>query len=89
MLVTKTQGIRLDDNCRARLKKLGELRERSMNYLIRDAVERYLTEEEQYEKEKIEDLRRYQKYLDTGESVSYSEMKKWLQKKVHKASKRK
>ena len=56
MSATKTQGIRLDDKSRARLKKLGELRDRSMNYLIKDAVERYLTEEEQYEKEKTEDL---------------------------------
>ena len=85
MSATKTQGIRLDDKSRAWLKKLGELRDRSMNYLIKDAVERYLTEEEQYEKEKTEDLERYQNYLNTGESISHSAMKTWLHKKSDEA----
>ena len=56
-----------------------------MNYLIREAVDRYLKEEEQYEKEKVEDMQRYQEYQDTGVSISHKEIKTWLHQRISEA----
>jgi len=78
-----TQGIKLDDDTSKRLKTLSSQRKRSAHWLMRDAIERYLTEEERYEREKAEDLAEYEDYLQTGRSISQKEMSAWLEKLVH------
>lgn len=83
----KTQGIRLNSNEQKKLKELSKIRNRSMNYLIREAVDRYLKEEEQYEIEKVEDMQRYREYLDTGVSISHKDIKSWLNQKKSEARK--
>ena len=82
MTLMKTQGVRLDQSERKRLKALGETRDRSMNYLIREAVDRYLDDEAQYEKEKNEDKKRFKSYLKTETSISHKQMTTWQQKKA-------
>jgi predicted transcriptional regulator len=42
-----TQGIKLDDSTRARLRVLAEKRKRSPHWLMRTAIEDYLQREEQ------------------------------------------
>lgn len=78
-----TQGIKLDDDTSKRLKTLSSQRNRSAHWLMRDAIERYLTEEERYEREKAEDLAEYEDYLQTGRGISQKEMGAWLEKLVH------
>ncbi len=77
-----THGIKLDDETNKRLKTLSLQRSRSANWLMRDAIERYLTEEEQYEREKAEDIAEYEDYLQTGRGISQKEMGAWLDKLV-------
>jgi predicted transcriptional regulator len=77
-----TQGIKLDDETNKRLKTLSLQRKRSAHWLMRDAIERYLTEEEQYEREKAEDISEYEDYLQTGRGLSQKEMGAWLDKLV-------
>jgi predicted DNA-binding protein len=55
-----TQGIKLDNATQARLKALAIKRDRSPHWLMRTAIERYLAQEEQYEKEKAEDMAAYE-----------------------------
>jgi hypothetical protein len=50
---------------------------------MRDAVERYLTEEEQYEQEKAEDLAEYEDYLVTGKAIDNTEVSVWLEELAH------
>lgn len=78
-----TQGIKLDDDTSKRLKKLSLQRNRSAHWLMRDAIERYLTEEERYERERIEDLAEYEDYLQTGRGISQEEMSVWLEELIH------
>jgi len=85
MALMKTQGIRLNKDEQQRLKALGKTRDRSMNYLIREAVDRYLDDEEQYENEKNEDAKRFQSYLKTRKNFSHKQMKTWLQGKASEA----
>jgi len=74
-----TQGIKLDEETQKRLKALAEKRRRSPHWIMRDAVERYLTQEEQYELEKTEDLAEYEDYLVTGKAIDNTEVSVWLE----------
>lgn len=69
-----TTGIKLDRETHERLKYLAKAKDRSVHWLMKEAIGRYVTEEERYEREKAEDEARYQQYLDTGAHVSNEEM---------------
>ena len=73
-----TQGVKLDPEIRERLKALGRLRDRSPHWLMRAAIESYLEREEHIEREKQEDMRRWQAYQLTGNSVSHETAAAWL-----------
>ena len=73
-----TMGVKLDRETRARLQKLGQARQRSTHWLMREAIRRYLEVEERYEQEKAEDQARYQAYLETGRHISHADMLAWL-----------
>jgi len=73
-----TQGIKLDDSTQKRLKKLATLRNRSPHWIMRTAIESYLEREEQYEQEKMEDMTRWNRYLDTGNAVGSDKVESWL-----------
>ena len=85
--MNKTQGIRLEKDVQERLKWLATRKDRSMNYLIKEAVGRYLQDEERFEREKEEDQQRLQNFLDTGEHVSHAQMKRKLNRLLAKAQK--
>ncbi len=76
MLVT--QGIKLDDSTRQRLKTLATTRNRTPHWLMRTAIQDYLEREEQYEREKQEDTERWENYQLTGKAVSHEAACKWL-----------
>jgi len=75
-----TQGIKLDDETRNRLKALGKKRNRSPHWLMRTAIESYLKSEENYEREKSEDMQRWEHYQLTGNAVANETVEKWLNK---------
>lgn len=76
--MSTTQAIKLDDKTSERLKSLAQQRSRSAHWLMREALERYLTEEERYEREKAEDLAAYEEYLETGNAIENEEVMVWL-----------
>ena len=76
--MSTTQAIKLDDDTSERLKSLAQQRNRSAHWLMREALERYLTEEESYEREKAEDLDAYEEYLETGVAIENDEVMAWL-----------
>jgi predicted transcriptional regulator len=78
-----TQGIKLDDDTSKRLKVLSSQRDRSAHWLMRDAIERYLTEEERYEREKAEDMAEHEDYLRTGRGISHEAVGAWLKELAH------
>lgn len=73
-----TQGIKLDEHTRLRLKQLGKQRERSPHWLMRRAILAYLDREERYEQEKREDRARWESHQLTGETVPHKTVAKWL-----------
>jgi len=76
-MANTTVGIRLDDDTQARLKKLGNSRDRSPHYLMKEAVETYLKHEEEVEAEKALLKARWKQFEITGETVSHSDVKAW------------
>ncbi len=73
-----TQGIKLDDNTRERLKVLAKKKQHSPHWIMRTAIEIYLEREEQYEKEKAEDNARWEQYLITGKAIEHEKVETWL-----------
>jgi len=81
--MSTTQGIKLDDETRNRLKALAKKRDRSPHWLMRTAIERYLKFEENYEREKSEDMERYEQYQLTGKAISNDVATAWLNDLSH------
>lgn len=44
--MTTTVGVKLDDETRDHLKNLGEVKQRSVHWLMREAIEDYIEKEE-------------------------------------------
>ncbi|MCF6256114.1 MAG: toxin-antitoxin system [Gammaproteobacteria bacterium] len=72
---TTTMGVKLDEDVRERLKVLGNIKERTPHWLMKKAIEEYLVKEEVNEREKQEDMVRWQRYQDTGEHLSHDEVR--------------
>ncbi len=73
-----TQGVKLDDETRERLIALGQLRNRSPHWLMRTAIQDFLQREEQIERDKREDMARWETYQLTGNAVSHEDAAFWL-----------
>jgi predicted transcriptional regulator len=78
MFMTSTIGIKLDEQTKERLKRLGAVRSRSPHWLMCLAIRQYLDREEKYEREKREDMERWERFELTGRSVSHDSAAAWL-----------
>ena len=78
--MTATTGIKLDNETRQRLESLAELRDRSPHWLMCTAIKLYLEREEQYEREKKEDMQRWHEYQLTGQAIAHDKAAQWLTK---------
>lgn len=76
---TINTGVKLDETLHARLKALGTLRERTPHWLMRAAIQEYLEREEAYEREKREDMERWQRYRATGHAIPHERVAEWLE----------
>jgi predicted transcriptional regulator len=83
-----TTGIKLDEETRKRLQDLATAKDRSVHWLMKEAIGRYLAEEERFEREKAEDEARYQRFLDTGAHHSNEEMHAWFDELATQAQQR-
>lgn len=75
---TINTGIKLDERLHGRLKALSAMKERTPHWLMKAAIEDYVTREEAYEREKAEDRERWQRYKLTGQAVSHEKVEQWL-----------
>ncbi len=77
--MSTTQGVKLDETTRNRLKELAKKRDRSPHWLMKTAIETYIDREEQYEREKSEDLQRWEQYALTGKAIDSNIVEPWLE----------
>lgn len=73
-----TMGIKLDEDTRARLKTLGENRDRTPHWLMKKAITDFLDQEEALERRNLETDAALRAYQETGEFVSHENMEGWL-----------
>jgi len=69
-----TLSIRLKPKVKQRLAKLAEASGRSSNYLISDAVESYVADQERM----LAEIRKADRHLKSGHYIRHDDMKAWL-----------
>lgn len=79
---TVTTGIKLDGETKDRLKTLGEKRDRSPHYLMREAIAQYLDREESIEEERRLTLERWERYERTGVAVDHETVSNWIDDRI-------
>ena len=77
-MASSTVSLRLDDETQARLKVLGETRDRRPHYLMKEAVDRYLEAEEADEAEYKLTMERIRHYEVTGDYVENEVVEAWV-----------
>lgn len=74
-----TVAIRLSEETQSRLKALGQRRDRSPHYLMKEAVEKYLSDEEALETECELMQNRWERFELTGETITHENLKSWAE----------
>jgi predicted transcriptional regulator len=69
-----TLSIRLKSDTKKRLAKLAKASGRSSNFLISDAVESYVTDQERM----LAELRQSDRQIKSGHYIRHQDMKAWL-----------
>lgn len=70
-------AIKMDKTLKERLEKLGALKQRSVHWLMKDAINSYVDTQEEAEKLKQETLRRWEEACE-GNIVQNDTVLKWL-----------
>jgi len=71
-------AVKLENDVKERIQHLGELKDRSSHWLMKQAILDYLEKEEKIEQDKLEDRQRWEHYAQTGEAITHDDMKDWL-----------
>lgn len=71
-------AIKLDDEIKARLKRLAEARHRTAHWLMREAITQYLEREERREAFRQDTLKAWEEYRTTGRHLTAVEADAWL-----------
>ena len=69
-----TLSVRLKPKVKQRLAKLAEASGRSSNYLISDAVESYVADQERM----LAEIRKTERHVKSGHYIRHDDMKAWL-----------
>jgi predicted transcriptional regulator len=78
MSKTINTGVKLDETLHARLKALSSAKDRTPHWLMKVAIEEYVNREETYEREKREDMERWQRYKLSGRTIPNEAVDAWL-----------
>ena len=80
MTAPTTTSVKLDPETKARVQCLAEARQRSVHWLMREAVEQYVEREEAREQMRQDALEAWTEYQATGLHVTGEEADAWLAK---------
>lgn len=75
-----TTSVKLDPGLKERVQQLAAARRRSAHWILREAVEEYVTREEKREHFRQETLASWEHYQTTGLHVTDAEMDAWATK---------
>lgn len=71
-------AIKIDEDTKARVKRLADARQRTPHWLMREAITQYLEREELREAFRQETLRAWEAFRATGQHVTADEADAWL-----------
>ena len=71
-------AIKVDDDTKARLKRLAEVRGRTSHWLMREAITQYVDREERREIFRQDTLKAWEEYRTTGLHLTAAEADAWL-----------
>ncbi len=75
---TTTIGIKVDQETRERLKELAKACNRTPHWIVRTALLEFLDREERATAERLDDERRWERFVLTDEAVPHEEVRDWL-----------
>ena len=73
-------AIKIDEDIKARVKRLAEARHRTAHWLMREAITQYVDREEKRESFRQDTLKAWEEYRTTGNHVSADEADAWFAK---------
>ncbi len=71
-------AIKIDDDTKARVKRLADARQRSPHWLMREAITQYVDREEKREAFRQDTVQAWEAFRATGQHVSADEADAWL-----------
>lgn len=71
-------AIKIDEDTKARVKRLAEARHRTPHWLMREAITQYVDREEKREAFRQDTLKAWEAYRATGRHVTAEEADAWL-----------
>jgi predicted transcriptional regulator len=71
-------AIKLDEDTKARVKRLADVRHRSAHWLMREAITQYVAREERRETLRQDTLKAWEQYRSNGLHVTADEADAWL-----------
>ena len=71
-------SIKIDEDTKARLKRLADARHRTAHWLMRDAITQYVDREERREAFRQHTLEAWERYRTTGLHATAEEVEDWL-----------
>jgi predicted transcriptional regulator len=78
MSETRSMAVKLDERMRERLQRLARARDRSANWMMREAIAQYLEREERREAYRQDAIRAWQDYQATGLHLTAGEADAWM-----------
>lgn len=75
---TINTGVKLEETLHTRLKALSTAKQRTPHWLMKTAIEEYVEREEAHEREKREDMERWERYKLTGYAIPHDAVDAWL-----------
>lgn len=71
-------AIKIDEDTKARVKRLADARHRTSHWLMREAISQYVEREEKREAFRQDTLKAWEDYRTTGLHVTAAEADNWL-----------
>lgn len=71
-------AIKIDEDTKARVKRLADARKRTPHWLMREAITQYVDREEKREAFRQDTLKAWEAYRTTGQHVTADEADAWL-----------
>lgn len=75
---TRPVAIKIDEDTRARVKRLAEARQRSSHWMMLEAIRQYVEREEKREAYRQDGINAWNEYQATGMHVTGDEVIAWL-----------